>query len=176
MFKLIETLRAKPSDRTIRIVRIVFALILTLIITFGIQKTHWNFDFIPAFLVYILYIFPLVGFIRGIFDPGLFRKKVWKWTIFGLGVAMMVLSTVFLETDVNTASSTDGAAMVKTTSGEMSISAVDIATNKSVFVVDTDFWIGFLGFFVALIGLTLTSKNITQKNDRFGEKVTKIRV
>ena len=173
MLKLIETLRAKPSDKTIRIVRVVFALILTLIITLGIEKTHWNFAFIPPFLVYILYIFPLVGLVRGIFDPGLFRKKVWKWTIFGLGVAMMGVTTVLLETDVNPTSSV---VSPKNVSGEISISATDIAQSKTPMVVDTDFWVGFLGFFVALIGFTLTSKNITQKNDRFGEKVTKIRV
>lgn len=173
MLKLIETLRAKPSDRTIRLVRVIFALILTLIITFGIQKTHWNFGAIPALLVYILYVFPLIGFVRGIFDPGLFRKKVWKWTIFGLGVTMMVLSTVFLETDINMMSTP---VSVSNISGEVSISATNITKSESEMVVDTDFWIGFLGFFVALIGLTLTSKNITQKNDRFGEKVTKIRV
>ncbi len=174
MFKLIETLRSKPSDTTIRIVRVVFALILIGIITFGIQKTHWNFDAIPSVLVYILYIFPLIGLIRGIFDPGLFRKKVWKWTIFGLGVVMMVLSTVFLETDVSP--SNNEVVSIKTTSGEVGVSAVDFQKEKKMFVIDTDFWIGFLGFFVALIGFALTSKNITKKNDRFGEKVTKIRV
>ncbi len=173
MFKLIETLRSKPSDTTIRIVRVVFALILTLIITFGIEKTHWNFDVIPSVLVYILYIFPLVGLIRGIFDPGLFRKKVWKWTIFGLGVAMMGVTTVLLETDTNPASSV---VSPKNVSGEISISAMDITQTKATMVVDTDFWVGFLGFFVALIGFALTSKNITKKNDRFGERVTKIRV
>ena len=141
MFKLIETLRSKPSDRTIRIVRIVFALILTLIITFGIEKTHWNFDAIPSVLVYILYIFPLVGLIRGIFDPGLFRKKVWKWMIFGLGVAMMGVTTVLLETDTNPTSSVVSPNNV---SGEISISAVDITQTKATMVVDTDFWVGFL--------------------------------
>lgn len=141
MFKLIETLRSKPSDTTIRIVRVVFALILICIITFGIQKTHWNFDFIPSVLVYILYIFPLVGLIRGIFDPGLFRKKVWKWTIFGLGVAMMGVTTVLLETDTNPTSSV---VSPKNVSGEISISAVDITQTKATMVVDTDFWVGFL--------------------------------
>lgn len=64
MLKYIEKLRAKPTDRTIRIVRTVFALILIIIITFGIQKTHWNYRSIPQSLIYILYFFPLVGLVR----------------------------------------------------------------------------------------------------------------
>ena len=82
MLKLIDTLRAKPSDRTIRLVRTGFALILLFVITFGIAKTHWNYSSIPQSLIYILYFFPLVGLVRGIFDPGIVRRKVWKWTVF----------------------------------------------------------------------------------------------
>jgi len=171
MLKLIEKLRMKPSDKTIRLVRIGFALILILIITFGIQKTTWNYDTIPSYLVYILYFFPLVGLVRGIFDPGLWRRKVWKWTVFGLGVAMMIVALVFIETDT---AMTD-TPIIQTTSGEISLAAVE-ANSQTEFIIDTDFWIGFLGFWVALFGFALTSKNITKKNDRYGEKVTKIRV
>lgn len=60
MLKLIEKLRAKPTDKTIRLVRIGFALILTLILTLGIQHTHWNYDSIPGYLIGVLYIFPLI--------------------------------------------------------------------------------------------------------------------
>lgn len=102
MLKLIETLRAKPSDRNIRIFRTVFALILILIITGGVTHTDWNYDIIPDQLVYILYIFPLIGLVRGILDPGIVRRKIWKWTVVSLGLAMMILTLGFLETDTDT--------------------------------------------------------------------------
>lgn len=99
MLKLIDTLRAKPSDRTIRLVRTGFAIILLFVITFGIAKTHWNYRSIPQSLIYILYFFPLVGLVRGIFDPGIVRRKVWKWTVFSIGIAMMIIALFLIETD-----------------------------------------------------------------------------
>ncbi len=176
MLKYIEKLRAKPTDRTIRIVRTVFALILILIITFGIQKTQWNYDIIPLYLIYTLYLFPFVGLVRGIFDPGIFRRKVWKWTVFSLGIAMMIVALFLIET--NTIFPTQSPGVVTSSSG---ISADRLSNQPRLpdtapFVIDTDFWIGFLGFWVAIFGFALTSKNITKKNERYGEKVTKIRV
>ena len=176
MLKYIEKLRAKPTDRTIRIVRTVFALILILIITFGIQKTQWNYDIIPLYLIYTLYLFPFVGLVRGIFDPGIFRRKVWKWTVFSLGIAMMIIALFLIET--NTVFPTQSLGVVTSSSG---ISADRLSNQPRLpdtapFVIDTDFWIGFLGFWVTIFGFALTSKNITKKNERFGEKVTKIRV
>ena len=173
MFKLIETLRAKPSDRNIRIMRIVFALVLLAVIYFGFVKTYPEYSAIPRESLYALYILPLIGLIRGIFDPGVWRKKIWKWTQVWLWVTMMIVSLFLIETETRVISSTP----VLTT--WVSLSATDIASQVALVsptVVDTDFWIGFLGFWVALFGLVLSSKNITKKNERYGEIVKKIRV
>jgi hypothetical protein len=82
---------------------------------------------------------------------------------------MMIISFFLIETEMRVVSS-----------GPVSISAIDIistsTTSSSLSLVDTDFWIGFLGFWVSLFGLVLTSKNITKKNERYGEIVKKIRV
>jgi hypothetical protein len=82
---------------------------------------------------------------------------------------MMIISWFFIETEMRVISSVP-----------VSTSAVDIVTTRvtssSASPVDTDFWIGFLGFWVSLFGLILTSKNITKKNERYGEIVKKIRV
>lgn len=83
MFKLISKLAQKPTDRSIRITRVVFALILVLVIILGWQVTRTEFN-LPEEVKYILFLFPVIGLIRGLFDPGVFRKKIWKWTIFGL--------------------------------------------------------------------------------------------
>lgn len=122
MFKLIETLRAKPSDRNIRIIRIVFALILLGVIYFGFSKTYFEYVQIPKELLYVLYIFPLIGLIRGIFDPGVFRKKIWKWTQVGIGVVMMIISFFFIETQMTILVSGD----IKPSSVTGSISAADM--------------------------------------------------
>jgi len=96
MMNIISKIAQKPSDKTIRITRILFALVLLLTIIFGWSVTRTEFG-LPEYIKYILYVFPLIGLIRGIFDPGVFRKKIWKWTIFGIGVTMIVLSLFVIE-------------------------------------------------------------------------------
>jgi membrane protein YdbS with pleckstrin-like domain len=81
MMNIISKIAQKPSDKTIRITRILFALVLLLTIIFGWSVTRTEFG-LPEYIKYILFIFPLIGLIRGIFDPGVFRKKIWKWTVF----------------------------------------------------------------------------------------------
>lgn len=173
MSKLIQLIQKKPTDKTIRLVRVGFALILLFVITFGIQKTHWEYTTIPAELISILYVFPLLGLIRGILDPGIWRRKIWKWTIFGLGISMMVISLFLIQTDMT---ETNLKMVVPSTATGISLDHILQSETALPFIVDTDFWIGFLGFFVAIIGFALTSKNITKKNERYGERVTKIRV
>ena len=89
---------------------------------------------------------------------------------------MMILSIFFIETETV---KVNEPVMIQATSGEISLGQFT-DTNTAIvdpsFAIDTDFWIGFFGFWVAIIGFALTSKNITKKNERFGEKVTKIRV
>lgn len=171
MLKLIETLRAKPSDRNIRIIRIVFAAILLGVLYFGFPKTSFEYSAIPKEVLYALYIFPIIGLVRGILDPGIMRRKLWKWTQVSLGVIMMIISFFLIETD--TLSQTTLPMM--TSSWELSATSL-MSQEVPVRTVDTDFWIGFLGFWLALGGLIFAGKNITTKNERYGEKVTKIRV
>jgi hypothetical protein len=172
MFKLIETLRSKPSDKNICIIRIVFAFILVGVIYFGFEKTTWNLMQIPKEALYILYSFPLIGLVRGFFDPGVFRKKIWKWTQVGLGLTMMILSIGLIETDT----SYDTGIVPSTISWEIRASSVSSIAPAGHGSVDTDFWMGFLGFFLAVGGLIFASKNITMKNERYGEIVKKIRI
>ena len=171
MLDFLQKLMGKPSDTNIRIIRVVFALLLIFLIYFGWEVTAVNFG-LPSELKYVLYIFPAVGLIRGIFDPGIFRKKIWKWTIFSLGIAMMVISLVFIE-DVPLPSPADNT--LSTASGTLDVTAL-ASEPHTPFTVSTDNFFGIFGFFVAFIGFYLNNKNITKKNERYGEKVTKIRV
>ncbi len=100
------------------------------------------------------------------------RKKLWKWTQVGFGVTMMIVAFFLIETDT----SITGSAIVPASSGFISATASLSPSSNSTQAVDTDFWLGFLGFWLALAGLVFASKNITLKNERYGEKVKKIRV
>ena len=175
MLSTLAKLAQKPSDKNIRITRVVFALVLIAVIYFGYNVTTVNF-WLPAQLKYALYLFPIIGLIRGILDPGITRKWVWKWIITGLGAAMLLISLLFI----------DDRAMVPsvptpttTVSGESGIKLSDLtATSQSasVFSLSTDNWFGFFGFVLIVIGFLLNGKNITTKNERYGEVIKKIRV
>ena len=73
MLNTLAKLAQKPSDKNIRITRVVFALILIAIIYFGYDVTAVNFG-LPSELKYALYLFPAIGLIRGLLDPGIVRK------------------------------------------------------------------------------------------------------
>ena len=123
--------------------------------------------------MYGLFIFPAIGLIRGILDPGIFRKKIWKWTVFGLGIAMILISLFIIEDQPSIS------AIVTTTSNTGTINIADIGNTPTLlvpFTVSTDNWFGFYGFILAIMGVLLNSKNITLKNERYGEIVKKIRV
>ena len=60
-----------------------------------------------------------------------------------------------------------------------SINIADITSSATIsipFTLSTDNFFGFYGFILAIIGILLNSKNITTKNERYGEIVKKIRV
>ncbi len=124
---------------------------------------------LPDECKYALYFFPAVGLIRAIFDPGLFRKKIWKWTIFSFGVAMILVSALLIEDKAPTIT------LPKT----KNIDLTQIAKNPTSalpFTLSTDNWFYFFGFLLMFTGFFLNNKNITKKNEKFGEKIKTIRV
>ena len=155
----------------------MFALVLIAIIYFGYDVTAVNFG-LPNELKYTLYLFPVIGLIRGILDPGVMNKRAWKWTITGLGGLMLILSLVFIDDMTPTEQS-----MVapSTVSGESGISLANISNTSTEdtnagFSLSTDNWFGFFGPILMIIGFLLNGKNITTKNERYGEVIKKIRV
>ncbi len=169
---LVSKLAQKPTDKSIRIVRVIFALLVLATILVGWTVTRTEFG-LPEWIRYILFIFPAIGIIRGILDPGIFRKKIWKWTVFGLGITMIMISLFVIE-DQKIVSP---AIVPVVNTG--SIDIADIGTTPSIstpFTISTDNFFGFYGFILAIMGILLNSKNITTKNERYGEIVKKIRV
>ena len=172
MMNLVSKLAQKPTDKSIRMVRVIFALLVLATILVGWTVTRTEFG-LPEWIRYTLFIFPAIGIIRGILDPGIFRKKIWKWTVFGLGITMIMISLFVIE-DQKIVSP---ALAPVVNSG--SIDIADIGTTPSIstpFTISTDNFFGFYGFILAIMGILLNSKNITTKNERYGEIVKKIRV
>jgi hypothetical protein len=178
MINTLTKLAQKPTDKNIRITRVVFALVLALVIYFGYDVTAVNWG-LPAELKYAFYLFPAIGLVRGIADPGIFRKGIWRWVITGLGTVMF-LSSLLLIDDVSPVSQTP-VTPVTTISGEAQ--GVDISTLMtsqtragSAFSLSTDNWFGFFGPILILMGFLLNGKNTTAKNERYAEVIKKIRV
>lgn len=64
-------------------------------------------------------------------------------------------------------------------SGEAGVSMSDLTAtpeSSSTFSLSTDNWFGFFGPILMIIGFLLNGKNITMKNERYGEVIKKIRV
>lgn len=172
MMNIISKIAQKPSDKTIRITRVVFALLLLVVIYFGWTVTRTEFG-LPEYIKYILFVFPIIGLIRGIFDPGVFRKKIWKWTIFGLGVSMILISLLAIE-DIEIIVTTP---VTTVYTGSLNIADLGKSTLKTPpFTLSTDNFFAFFGFVLMIVGFFLNSKNITIKNERHAEIVKKIRV
>ena len=175
MINTLAKLAQKPSDKNIRITRVVFAIILIVIIYFGYDVTSVNFG-LPAELKYGLYIFPAIGLVRGLLDPGVFRKGIWKWVITGLGVFMFSISILLID-DMEQVAPT--IVTTNTVSGESGVNLSDltaVSDTPSTFSLSTDNWFGFFGSILMIIGFLLNGKNITMKNERYGEVIKKIRV
>lgn len=89
---------------------------------------------------------------------------------------MLIISLVFID-DIEQVAPT--IMPTSTVSGESGVSLSDITTGtqeSSAFSLSTDNWFGFFGFVLIIIGFLLNGKNITMKNERYGEVIKKIRV
>lgn len=176
MINTLAKLAKKPSDKNIRITRVIFALILIAVIYFGYDVTAVNFG-LPVELKYGLYLFPIIGLIRGLFDPGIVRKWIWKWVITWIGATMLLISLILID-DVMIITPSP-LVTGNSVSSEWGIDINTLTTaqeTSSAFSLSTDNWFGFFGFLLLIIGFLLNGKNITMKNERYGEVIKKIRV
>ena len=90
---------------------------------------------LPTEVKYGFYLFPLVGLVRGVIDPGIVRKKIWKWIVVAIGVIMLLSSLIFIDDqEINTNTS------LPTTSGEISIDSIVVSELDAPFTLSTDNW------------------------------------
>jgi hypothetical protein len=88
----------------------------------------------------------------------------------------MILMSLFVIEDITSPSSSNSVTQQSNT-GTINIAELSIQTaSSSSFSLSTDNWFGFYGFILVIMGFALNSRNITLKNERYGEIVKKIRV
>lgn len=84
---------------------------------------------------------------------------------------MMIYSLFLIE---------DTSSVVPVTPNPTTNSGIDVAASPVVtdvpFSVSTDNFFGFFGFTTAFIGYFLNNKNLTRRNEKYGEVIKKIRV
>lgn len=86
----------------------------------------------------------------------------------------MMITSLFVIEDVELIPTTP---TITESSGSINVADLVNSTPISApFTLSTDNFFGFFGFIIAIMGILLNSKNITKKNERYGEIVKKIRV
>jgi hypothetical protein len=169
MPSIIAFFQSKFSDKNIRIIRAVYALIFAGVLYIGRYDLvpQWG---LPPYSWYILALFPAVSLVRAVLDPGICRRKIWKWTQVGVGIYLVFVGWWVLENRDIPSVSTLG-------TGTIQVDAAPVPTvDVSAGYINADMYIALLGWICMFGGLLFASKNITTKNERYGEKVTKIRV
>ena len=177
MLKFIEFVRKKPSNLTIRLVRLGFGWIIIATILLGYTDFSLGISDIifPDWTKYLLLIIPAISIIRGAFDPGWFRKKVWKYIQITIAFILIFGSWIFiienhptknLQTEIQGTS----------TGGTVSIADItnSLETKNSDIFIDVGLILGLLWWFSLLVAIT--GKNITTTREKHGEKIMKIRV
>ncbi|EKE30144.1 MAG: hypothetical protein ACD_2C00037G0008 [uncultured bacterium (gcode 4)] len=170
MFKFIEFLKKRPKDKTIRLLRVIFWLIIIALLsihfnemTLSLPNFAQPYELQIKYALFILGIVPLFMWIDICFAK---RKAVKIIQILFWLVLIFAWNMISVQT-VNTTE------IPTTQSGSIDLWAITSQTKKSE-PVNVWFWIALLSIF-PLFGW-ITGKCITQKCYKYGEVITKIRV
>lgn len=173
MFQLIEFLKKRPSDLSIRIIRVLFSLgIAALLIlaradyTLPFQSHYESFALIVKYVLAALFVVHAIvfGFLRLCVTKRATMKKLQMLS----GVLMLVLGNL-----MGTALAPHESA-TSTQHGPVSISNLDQATVQPRNPINVGFYFALLGLLPLIAGIS--GKMITSSCLRYGEKIVKIRV
>lgn len=168
MMKLINFIKSRPSDQTIKLLRIWVGLILTALLGLGYLTYEVLPSLIPAGIaqdaVKLSLIFlALLPVLWGIADLPLGKKKAVSYAISLFGLFWLIVGNLMIPVVPDTSAHLTSLSSFASITDQNSASSID------------------LGFYIALIGLVVlvvgwTGKFITTRHLKYGEKITKIRV
>jgi hypothetical protein len=167
MFQLIEFFKKRPSDMTIRIIRILFSLGIAslLVLTAG----DYTLPFQPYYEAYALYakyalaaVFVLHAIVFGFVGICFCKRTTMKRIQMIVGLLMIIAGNLM------------GTVEVQPTVPAGSTVSLSSLGNETREPVDTGFYVALLGFLPLLSGIT--GKMIMSKCMKHGEAITKIRV
>lgn len=171
MFKLIEFLKRRPSDMTIRIIRTLLSLMMATLLIY----TNKNFilplqSFYVEYASWIVYglaaIFVVHALVFGVLGLCVYKRTTMKKIQMVCGLACVVIGTG-ISYDVP----------VPTTATEIpgsTVSLSEIVEKSTPDPINVGGWMILYGIFTLIAGIS--GKMITQKCSKHKEVITKIRV
>ncbi len=167
MFKLVEFLKKRPSDRVIRSVRATLSLAMaTLLILANREFTLPLQSYFATYAEWTVYgialFFVVHAGVFGVMGMCVFQRKTMKKMQMIAGLAMVVLgSGISYEVPVVAVPATE------------TVSLSDVAKTSST-PIHVGGWLIFYGIFTLVAGIS--GKMITQSCSKYKEVITKIRV
>ncbi len=172
MFKFIEFLRKRPKDKTIRLMRVIFWLIILALLWIYFKEYKLSLpDSLKQYelqIKYALFILWLVPVIMWAIDPCFAKRKVVKLIQITFWIVLIVVWNMIYFEDIKT----EVAATAPTKNWSIDVSSLDSKakkTNLNIWLIIALLWILPLLWWV-------TWKCITQKCFKHWEIITKIRV
>lgn len=170
MLKIINFIKSRPSDHTIKLLRIWVGLVLTALLGLGYMTYEVLPSLIPAGIAQditkiILIVFALLPVLWGIADLPLGKKKAVSYALSLFGLFWLIIGNLMMPVSPE----------VVAQPAASPLSFAELSTRESVSdPIDLGFYVALIGFVVLLVGWT--GKFVTSRHLKHGEKITKIRV
>lgn len=175
MFKFIEFLQKRPSDRTILNARMIFGIVIALLLGLNFSEITLNLpeslQMYGREIQYGLFIFAVVPFLMGATGICLAKRKYVRIIQIVFGIVLLVVGNALIDMK--------GVPTIENQPTQtQSTGALDYATIAETQAIskpmNVGFWIALLGIFPFFAGIT--GKCITSKCLKYREIIKKIRV
>ena len=173
MLKIINFFKARPSDHTIKMLRILIGLWLSALLGLGCM----TYEILPGLLSdttelivkYVLIVIALLPALWWIWDAPLAKRRVVSYGMSVFWLFWLIVGNI-IDPVVH-----DAKPIVSPQNTGVSYTIIAEA-NKDVSgaYVDVGFWVALIGFIILLAGWT--GKFVTHRHIKHGETITKIRV
>ncbi len=172
MLKIINFFKARPSDHTIKMLRILIGLWLSALLGLGCM----TYEILPGALSdtaelivkYILIVIALLPALWWIWDIPLAKRRAVSYGISAFGLFWLVIGNMMNPV------SHDAKSIVSQNTGVSYTMIAQANKDVSGAYIDVGFWVALIGFVILLAGWT--GKFVTHRHIKHGETITKIRV